>query len=270
MNLSKKLLITGAFLMGGFCYAQTVDEIITVFTDLDRVPDYNYSTILIDNIEANGSVEHMLIKQYGGGDNGLKNTVFDFIQPASAKGTRILQAEKLGRADDRWVYLPELRTIRRIAAADRYRSFVGSELTYNDMTLRKIDEDKSEIISPSENIEVGGVLYNCWKIKSTPIKLNEVEYGYRISWFDKKTYIPVRTEFYDKRNPDKMIKINEVEKLEMVKGVTGIEYPLRRSTLVTNLNTKRKSRVTVKDFKFDEKISDSYFNQTWLASGKAK
>lgn len=270
MKVLKKFVFSIACLMSGFCFAQTAEEIITIFTDLDRVPDYNYSTIFIDNISPNGTVEHMVIKQFGGGDNGLKNTVFDFVQPASAKGTRILQAEKIGRADDRWVYLPELKTIRRIATAERYKSFVGSELTYNDMTLRKLDEDKNEIVSPDENIEVGGVLYNCWKIKATPYKLNEVEYGYRISWFDKKTYIPVRTEFYDKRNPDKMIKVSEVEKLEMVKGVTGIEYPLRRCTVVTNLLTKRKSRVVVKDFKFDEKISDSYFNQTWLASGKAK
>ena len=67
-----------------------------------------------------------------------------------------------------------------------------------------------------------------------------------------------------------MIKLSEVETLEMVKGVTGIEYPLRRSTLVTNLVTNRKSRVSVKEFKFDEKISDSYFTQSWLGTGKAK
>ena len=91
MKELKKIVFSIACLMSGFCFAQTAEEIITIFTDLDRVPDYNYSTILIDNIEANGSVEHMLIKQYGGGDNGLKNTVFDFIQPASAKGIRSLR-----------------------------------------------------------------------------------------------------------------------------------------------------------------------------------
>ena len=269
MKIIKKLFCL-AFLLNSLCFAQSVEEIIKVFTDLDRVPDYNYSTILVDNISPNGSVEHMVMKQYGGGSNGLKNTVFDFIQPASVKGTRILQAEKVGRNDERWIYLPELRTVRRIAQGDRYKSFVGSELTYNDMTLRELDEDKNEMLSESENVTVAGTSYNCWKIKSTPYKLNEVEYGYRISWFDKKSYVPVRIEFYDKRNPDKMIKLSEVEKLEMVKGVTGIEYPLRRSNLVTNLLTKRKTRIVVKYFKFDEIISDSYFNQTWLASGKAK
>lgn len=269
MKISK-VVLAAVLAVGSMCYAQTVEEVIAVFTDLDRVPDYNYSTIYIDNISASGAVEHMEIKQFGGGNNGLKNTVFDFLKPASAKGTRILQAEKIGRNDDRWIYLPELRTIRRIATSERYKSFVGSELTYNDMTLRELDEDKNEFLSESENITVNGTTYNCWKIKSTPYKLNEVEYGYRISWFDKKSYIPVRIEFYDKKNPQKMIKTSEVEILEMVKGATGIEYPLRRATLVTNLLTKRKSRVVVKDFKFDEKISDSYFTQTWLATGKAK
>lgn len=264
------LVFIASLLLTGFGFAETAEDVIKVFTDLDRVPDYNYSTILIDNIEANGSVEHMIIKQYGGGNNGLQNTVFDFQSPARAKGTRILQAEHIGRSDDRWVYLPELRTIRRIAMSERYKSFVGSELTYNDMTIRELDEDTNEMLSESDNVTVNGVTYNCWKIKSTPIKLNEVEYGYRISWFDKKTYVPVRVEFYDKKNAKKMIKLSEVETLEMVKGVTGIEYPLRRSTLVTNLVTNRKSRVSVKEFKFDEKISDSYFTQSWLGTGKAK
>ena len=63
------LVFIASLLFTGF--AETAEDVIKVFTDLDRVPDYNYSTILIDNIEANGSVEHMIIKQYGGGNNGL-------------------------------------------------------------------------------------------------------------------------------------------------------------------------------------------------------
>ncbi len=257
-------------LVAGLGFSETVENIIKVFTDLDRVPDYCFSTILIDNIEKNGKVEHMEVKQYGGGSNGLKNTVFNFISPSSAKNTRILQAEKVGRADDRWIYLPDLRQTRRIPMGDRYKSFVGTELTYNDMTIRKVDEDKNELVAENEEITVNGKKYNCWKVKSTPLKHNDVEYGYRISWFDQKTYVPVKIEFYDKKNASKVIKLYECEKLEMVKGSTGIEYPLRRSNMFTNMITGRKSRIMVKDFKFDEKISDTYFTQNWLQTGKAK
>ena len=95
----------------------------------------------------------------------------------------------------------------------------------------------------------------------------EYEYLYRISYFDKKTYIPVRIEYYEKN--DKMIKLYEVEKLEMVKGSTGIEYPLRRKNRITNLVTGRQTVATVQEFVFDEEISPRYFTQNWLTTGRA-
>lgn len=248
--------------------AQTAKEIAIVFCDLDRVPDYNYSTITLENIEKDGKKETIELWQYGSGvDNGLKNVAFDFKSPASVKGMRVLQLEKLKKADDRWVYMPKLRQARRIPMTERTKSFGGTELTYNDMTIRNEDEDNNEIIEDNAKITVNGYSYACWKMKSTPYKKSEVEYSYRISWFDKKTYIPVRIEYYNNKNT--MIKLYECLKIDMVKGATGIEYPLRRSNIITNLETGRKTIATVKDFVFDEPISDAYFAQHWLTTGKA-
>jgi len=243
-------------------------EIIDIFSDLDRVPDYNFSTLQIDNIEKNGKTERLQVKQYGGGDNGLKNVAFDFQSPARVKGIRILQAEKKGKSDDRWIYMPELKQTRRIAMGDRYKAFVGTELTYNDMTIRYYDEDTHEMLDENASIQVGGVTYSAWQMKATPIKKKEVEYAYRISWFDKKTYVPVKIEFYDKNG--KCFKTCTCDKLEMVKGATGIEYPLRRQATYKNEVTGRRSVITVKDFEFDKIISNNYFTQNWLNTGKAK
>lgn len=265
----KKVIIAFGFLLASFCLsAQTAQEIVKVFCDLDRVPDYNYSTLILENVEKNGKSEIVEIWQYGSGvDNGLKNVAFDFKAPAGVKGMRVLQLEKLKKADDRWIYMPKLRQSRRIPMTERTKSFGGTEFTYNDMTIRNEDEDLNEIMDANASITVNGYSYSCWKMKSTPYKKSEVEYSYRISWFDKKTYIPVRIEYYDSK--DKMIKTYECLKLEMVKGATGIEYPLRRSNVVTNLVTGRKTIATVKDFVFDEPISDAYFAQHWLTTGKA-
>ncbi|MBQ0051210.1 MAG: outer membrane lipoprotein-sorting protein [Treponema sp.] len=269
----KKLIgLVAVLLTGTMVFAEkSLEEILRTYTDNDRVPDYNYSVLAIDNIAPNGTVEHLIVNQYGGGGNDLKNVVFDFKSPASVKNTRVLQAQKVGRQDERWIYLPNMKTVRRIPMSERYKAFVGTEFTYNDMTLREYEEDNNEMLAESEEIVVDKInKYDCWKIKSTPIKKSEVEYGYRISWFHKETYIPVRIEFYDKKDPDKLIKLYQVEKLEMVKGVTGIEYPLRRQNLVTNLVTNRKTRIKVTDFKFDDPISNSYFTQNWIQTGKAK
>lgn len=248
-------------------HAQTAEEIASIFCDLDRVPDYNYSTLILENIDKSGKSETIEIKQYGGGDNGLKNVAFDFVSPAGVKGMRVLQLEKLKKADDRYVYLPKLRQARRIPMTERTKPFGGTEFTYNDMRIRNEDEDENSILEDSADITVNGTSYNCWKMRSDPYKRSEVEYSYRISWFDKKTYIPVRIEFYDAK--DKLIKTYECLKIDMVKGVTGIEYPLRRSNVVTNLVTGRRTVATVRDFVFDEEISSGYFTQNWLTTGKA-
>jgi len=265
----KKLLIILSLLSVSFVIsAQTAKEIATIFCDLDRVPDFNYSSLILENIEKNGKSEIIEINQYGSGvDNGLKNVAFDFRSPAGVKGMRVLQLEKLKKADDRWVYMPKLRQSRRIPMTERTKPFGGTELTYNDMTIRNEDEDDNSIMDPNAKINVGGTDYNTWKMKSVPYKKSEVEYAYRISWFDKKTYIPVRIEFYDHK--DKMIKFYECLKIDMVKGVTGIEYPLRRKSQVVNLITGRKTIISVKDFVFDEPISNEYFTQHWLVTGKA-
>ena len=268
--MKKTLFAAFLALSGSLLFSETVEDILKVYCDLDRVPDYNYSSITIDNISKNGSVEHMEVEQFGGGANGLKNTVFAFKSPSTVKDTRILQAEKISKEDDQWVFMPALRTTRRIAPGDKGKPFVGTEVTYNDLSLRKEHDDKNEIISQSESVTVNGVTYDCWKMKSVPVKKNTVEYGYRISWFDKKSYIPVRIEFYDKKDASKKIKLYEVEKLEQVRGDSGTMYWLRTQNLFTNLVTGRASRVTVKKYVFDRKISDGYFTQNWLTTGKAR
>ncbi|MBQ7158699.1 MAG: outer membrane lipoprotein-sorting protein [Treponema sp.] len=270
--MEKKLLIASMLMVFSFCvFAQkekkmTAKEVCTVFCDLDRVPDYNYTTLLLENIDKNGKSETLEIKQYGGGDNGLKNVAFDFRTPASVRGMRVLQLEKKKKADDRWVYEPRLRQSRRIPMTERTKSFGGTEFTYNDMRVRNEDEDENTMVEDPATVTVAGRTYTSWKIKSVPYKKGEVEYAYRISWFDKKTFIPVRIEFYD--NKDKMIKLYECERIDMVKGVTGIEYPLRRKNRVSNLVTGRQTVATVKDYVFDDKVSSSYFTQSWLTTGK--
>lgn len=267
--MKKILAVVSFFLLPFVISAETAEEIAKIYCDLDRVPDYNYSTLILENIEADGRSETIEIQQYGSGaSTGLKNVAFDFKKaPGDANGMRVLQLEKQKKADDRWVYQKKLHSPRRIPMTERTKSFGGSEFTYNDMRIRNEDEDKNEILEQSAKITVGGSSYNCWKMKSTPYKRSEVEYFYRISWFDKKTYIPVRIEYYD--NKDQMTKTYECLKLEMVKGSTGIEYPLRRKNCITNLITGRKTIATVKDFVFDEPISDVYFTQHWISTGKA-
>lgn len=273
MKLTKLAVsIFAALAISTSIFADEAYDVMKKFTTLP-VPDFTQSQMLMDVIEKDGSVEHREMLQYGRGFNGLKDTVFDLRSPASVKDTRVLQSEKTAKEDDRWIYLPQLRTTRRIPAGERYKSFVGCEFTYNDMTIRHVDADTHEMLNTDETVTVDGgkygkTTYKAWKIKSVPVKKSDVEYSYRISWIDKDTYLPVRMEYYDKKDPTKVMKTLVIEKIEHVKGQTGKEYVLRRSCLVQNNITGRATRVYVGNFVWDKEVPASLFTQNWLTTGK--
>ena len=267
--------------VGAAAFADEAYDVMKKFTTLP-VPNYSKSEMNLDVIEKNGKVDHQVMMQYGNRKNGLVNTVFEFKTSATNKGTRVLQMEKTTKDDDRLIYLPQLKTTRRIPTSDRYKSFVGCEFTYNDMSIRDIDLDTHKMLNANETVTINGGTnggkygtekYNCWKIDSTPASPEAkrmVEYSHRISYIDKNTYLPVKMEYFDKKDPNKLIKTYIIEKIENVKGSSGKDYVLRKSCLISNEVTGRKTRVWVSDFEWDTKIPDSYFTQNWLATGKAR
>ncbi len=251
-------------------FADEAYDVVKKFTELD-VPECSKAQMFLEIRNKNGAVETREMIEYGMHD-GLTNVVFDIQKDSTKKysGVRVLQAEKTNKEDDRWIYEPSLRNVRRIQTGERSGSFVGCEFTYNDMTIRKVDEDKHEMINANATITVNGTKYDAWQIKSVPVKKNDIEYGHRICWYDKKTYLPVQMEYYDKKDPKVKMKTFIIEKIDHVKGDTGKSYVLRRSCLITNHITGRTTRVSVKGFDFDNEklVNKKLFTTNWLMTGK--
>ena len=65
-----------------------------------------------------------------------------FRHPADVKNTAFLtwDYDDPDRDDDQWLYLPALRKTKRIASSDKSGSFMGSDLTYADMTDRNLED----------------------------------------------------------------------------------------------------------------------------------
>ncbi len=271
MKLTKVLAIAFSLMVGTTVFADEAYDVVKRFTELD-VPEYSKATMILEITNKNGTTEMREMTEYGSGFNVLRNVVFDVAKDTSKKytGVRVLQAEKTNKEDDRWIYEPSLRNVRRIQTGERSGSFMGSEYSYNDMTTRKADEDNHEMLDANASVTINGTTYNCWQIKSMPKKKNDIEFSYRICWYDKKTILPVKMEYYDKKDPKTLMKTYLIEKIDNVKGVTGTPYVLRRIASVENHITGRKTRVTVKDFIFDNEkiVNKKIFTTNWLLTGK--
>ena len=118
MKITKIMAAAAALALGMPLFADEAYDIMKKSTTL-KVPNFTTSEMHLDSIEKNGTVDHQIMQQYGNRTNGLINTVFDFKVSSTNKGTRVLQMEKTNKDDDRWIYLPSLKTTRRIPTSSR-------------------------------------------------------------------------------------------------------------------------------------------------------
>jgi hypothetical protein len=153
-----------------------------------------------------------------------------------------------GRDDDRWMYMPGLDLVRRIAASDKRTSFVGSDFLYEDISGRSLDEDTHELIETTDKLFV---------VKNVPKQPRTVEFGYYNVSIDRKTYVPVKMEFYDKKN--KLYKTIESTKIETIQG-----FPTVVKSRVSNLQTGSKTEMEFGKVKYDINLKDNIFTERYL------
>lgn len=144
--------------------------------------------------------------------------------------------------DDRWLYLPALSLVRRIAAGDKRTSFVGSDFLYEDVSGRSLEEDTHELIQTTDEFFV---------VKNVPKQPDTVEFGYYNVSIDRKTYVPMKMEFFDKE--DKLYRVIESQKVEKIQDF----YTVVKS-VVTNLKTGGKTEMEFSDVRYNINLGDIF------------
>jgi hypothetical protein len=79
--------------------------------------------------------------------DGRAHDLFYFEGDGDMRGRRVLRIERLDRADDAFVYLPQLRRIRRTVMAQRGDKLLGMEVTLEDLEVQRIE--KFEVVGSS-------------------------------------------------------------------------------------------------------------------------
>ena len=140
-------------------------------------------------------------------DNGEQRFYVLFNRPADVNRTAFMVWKHVGKDDDRWLYLPALDLVKRIAASDERTSFVGSHFYYEDVSGRGPDEDNHVLVEETDNYYI---------IESTPKNPDGVEFSKYKNWIHKATFIPVKTEYYDKSG--EVYRIYSATKVDTVEG----------------------------------------------------
>ncbi|MBI4687227.1 MAG: outer membrane lipoprotein-sorting protein [Nitrospirae bacterium] len=242
-------------------HALTPEEIVKKSQEAFFYPAKDFKARVMMKLIAKGGQERireltMLRKNYGASGGEQKYFMY-FFQPADVKDMTFMVHKYPAKDDDRWLFVPAINMVRRIAAQDKSSSFVGSDFTYEDVSGRDIEDDAHSIIREEK---VG--VRDCYVIKSAP-KAQDVDYSYKLSWIDKGNFLPIKEEFYDKKG--ERYKIFSADEIKDIKG-----FPTITKRSMKNLQSGHMTETVFVKADYNISIDDSLFSERFLKAPPKK
>jgi len=121
-------------------------------------------------------------KNYGGKKNIVDKMILFTEFPPDARDTGFMRwgyMPTTGKNADQWVYLPTLKKIHRVSVRDPGDSFLGSDLTLQDISLRLVSQDAHKLLRTEDK---AGKQY--YVVESRPKEKNPL-YQKVIAWYEK-------------------------------------------------------------------------------------
>jgi len=175
------------------------------------------------------------------------------IEPEEMKGTHILIFDYTDKTDEMWVYMPAIKEPRQIVSNKMTKSFMGSEFTLGDMSVPGVSDFNFKLLK-SEKVDGA----DCWVIECIPVNKNvqnRINYSKEILYIDKSHYITRKGEFYDKKG--KLVKLLNVSDIKKIDPSTNAWMALHMT--IENVQTSRKSEITMEDINVHPNLSDELF-----------
>jgi outer membrane lipoprotein-sorting protein len=183
-------------------------------------------------------------------DGGDQDYALLFDRPADVRNTVFLVKKHVGADDDRWLYLPSLDLVKRIAAGDKRTSFVGSHFVYEDVSGRGVEEDTHELVGTTDRFYI---------VKNTPADAGSVEFGWWTVWIDKDTFLPIKMEYVDEGG----------EVYRRIEALAVAEFGGHPTVTEMQVLDLRSGGTTVSEFRnveYDLGIPESVFTERTLRS----
>lgn len=192
------------------------------------------STVRMTTYEKNGDEDNKEITFKVLKEKDSIKSLIVFNKPKRERGVTLLSHAHQHKPNQQWLYLPNIRRTRKITAQKRNGSFMGSEFSYSHI-LPPNPKDFTYTYEGEATIDNRPT----WIIKSQSNGNNNTSPAsdYQKIWVDQKTFIQVKTEFYDKKGTLK-------KRLEASDFKANDNNESRPTSLVmSNLQTGRSTKI---------------------------
>jgi hypothetical protein len=190
-----------------------------------------------------------------------------FNYPNDIRGTSFMVWEHPNTEDERFLYLPSLGRVRRIAGAETQESFVGSDFTYEDIGGREFDDYTYAFAGPDDGKAAwtpagGGAPREAWRLESRRQDAS-AEFPRVVSLVLKGSYVVVGADVFNRRNEKQ--KVYTVRRLEQIEGVWTV-----MDSEMTNALEKTRTELVVESADYNVGLREADFSRRELERGSAK
>jgi outer membrane lipoprotein-sorting protein len=166
-----------------------------------------------------------------------------FTSPASDRGIAFLAINE----NNTFIYLPAYKKIRRIASHVRNQSFMGTDMSYEDMNIPRYGKEfDAEILKETEDFYI---------LKLTRKPSSKVSYQRLDIHIHKKNHTMNRIDYYNDKG--EVFKREVREKFHQY----GETFWNAELVTVTDLKTGHKTMMEMSDNKFNSGVPDSIFTK---------
>jgi outer membrane lipoprotein-sorting protein len=184
------------------------------------------------------------------GDKSL--IVFD--QPRDVAGTALLTHTHKSADDDRWLFLPAVKRVKRIASANKSGPFMGSEFAYEDLGSQEVEKYRYEFLREEKLNGLDCFVYNRFPVDATS------GYMRQVVWVDKAEYRAQKLEFYDRKAS--LLKTLTFKGYEQYLG----KYWRPAQMDMVNHQTGKSTTLTFQNYKFRNGYRDQDLDQSVLTT----
>lgn len=197
-------------------------------------------------------IADVYLKRFANGGSGL---IAYFKEPEDLWGTRLLVIEK-APVNEMYLYMPALFKIRRITSNRISSSMYGSDFSYEDLE-RLYGMLSSEPAEQKADAQIDG--QTVYVLVTRPSHGSASKYQSVVSYFDKKTCVVRKVEFFEPGPRLRKVLLVDADK---IRAIGDIRVPLEY--LMNDVRDRTATRMTVREVRLDVPIPDTVFDHKQL------
>lgn len=217
---------------------ERVDSVLTAPRDMS-------ATQRLTLIDADGGRKERTLRMH---QKGTEMRLAAFLAPADVRNVGFLRVAE----DQMYLYLPAFRRVRRIASSIKNESFMGTDLSYEDLSRTRFGDDYAVVAVDSSEAE--------YRLTLVSRPQADVGYGRIAMSVDRETSVVTGLELFDGRG--RLVKTVVASEIQEVAG-----YWLAGRVEVRSEADGHRTVLELEDIEVDTGLSDDFFSQRQLKRG---